>query len=46
MENFNYQMLKGNAIVFSFIGYKLTVTYSAQKSLTVTLEEDEINYKK
>lgn len=32
---------KGDVIVFSFIGYKnTTVTYSAQKSLNITLEED------
>ncbi|MDG2432107.1 SusC/RagA family TonB-linked outer membrane protein, partial [Flavobacterium sp.] len=33
---------KGDAIVFSFIGYKNTVvTYSAQKALMVVLEEDQ-----
>jgi tRNA A37 threonylcarbamoyltransferase TsaD len=36
MENFSYQMLKGNAIVFSFIGLKNTVITTAQKSLTYT----------
>ncbi|CAM2838791.1 SusC/RagA family TonB-linked outer membrane protein [Flavobacterium frigoris] len=32
---------KGNKVVFSYIGYKNTViTYDAQKSVTVSLEED------